>query len=977
MSAFLLRFWAIFVVTIKRILSQRGLALATSLGIVAAVALTMSIPIYSDAVYQDILQKQVAGERNAEGQFVGRPPFAFMYRYVGAWTGAVDWERVKPVDEYLSGKVSEDLGLPAQLFVRYLKTDSLKLFPAEKGTYDTTQEPLAWVYFSSISDLEQHATLLEGEFPSVSSGSAGSVVDVLISEERATLLGAQAGEMFTAYTTLRNEQTSTTVEFPVRIAGVWKATDPNEEYWFYSGQEFRDALLVPEETLTQRVIPYLRNEIYLGLWYWVMDGSDIHSADVPRLLGRIYTTRQTAINLLPNMRLDISPEQNLGQYLQLSRSLTIFLYAFSVPLLLMILTFIGLVVDMAVGQRRNEIAVLRSRGSTTAQLVGMAILESLLLGLVGLAIGTPLAQVVAETFGKARSFLDFSASSGLKPSVTIDSLRFGLVAAAVALVAMVMPTVGAAKHTIITYKQDRARQTQRPWWQRAYLDLLLLIPAGYGMYLLQRSETGDPLGGTAGLPADPFQNPLLLLVPALGIFAVALLVIRLLPLVMSAIAWVASKTRSVGVLLAARYLSRSTSGYTAPLILLVMTLSLSTFTATLAQTLDRHMHDQTFYKVGADVHVIELGELAGGGTSIMAGGAGQAQAQGQAAQAETDPNAPAEQWFFLPVSEHLTVPGVEAAARVARMTVRVSASEAYTEANFIGIDRIDFPQVAFWRNDFAPTSLGGLMNDLARTTDGVLVSWDMLTKYNLSPGDSITVSVYQLGASRNIDYRIVGAFYYFPTWYPEEGPLVVGNLDYLFEQVGGEFPYDVWLATRPGIDHNEMLKGIDSLYKRVMYPRISLDILNDEQLRPERQGFFGLLSVGFVALAFLTVLGFLLYALFSFRRRFIELGMLRAIGLSAGQMLVFLAAELAFLFLSGLAAGTGMGVWVSNFFIPHLQVGNDMAARIPPFLVQIDWPSVFQVYILFAVLFVIALVVLGLLLMRMKIFQAIKLGEAV
>jgi len=40
----------------------------------------------------------------------------------------------------------------------------------------------------------------------------------------------------------------------------------------------------------------------------------------------------------------------------------------------------------------------------------------------------------------------------------------------------------------------------------------------------------------------------------------------------------------------------------------------------------------------------------------------------------------------------------------------------------------------------------------------------------------------------------------------------------------------------------------------------------------------GLLSVGFITAAVLTVLGFILYAMFSFRRRFIELGMLRAVG---------------------------------------------------------------------------------------------------
>jgi putative ABC transport system permease protein len=963
----LLRFWAIFVVTIKRIFAQRGLALATSLGIVAAVALTMSVPIYSDAVYQDILQQQISGETAPTGE-MGRPPFAFMYRYVGAWNGAVDWERMKPVNDYLSGRVRQDIGLPARFFVRYFKTDSLKLFPAEKGTYDTTQEPLAWVYFSTLTDLEKHATLLEGSFAPESTGLADSLIDVMISEERATLLGAHVGERFIAYTTIKNEQTTTTVEFPVRIAGIWKPTDPKEDYWFYSSQEFRDALLVPEGTFFDRVIPYLNNEVYLGLWYWVFDGSRIHSADVPGLLGRIFYTRQTSVNLLPNMRLDISPEDNLTKYLRLSRSLTIFLYAFSVPLLIMILTFIGLVVDMAVGQRRNEIAVLRSRGSTTGQLVGMAILESLILGAIGMLLGAPLAQLVAQFFGKARSFLDFSAVTGLKPAITPESLRFGLVAVTVAMLAMVLPTLGAAKHTVITYKQDRARQIQKPFWQRAFLDFLLLIPAGYGMYLLQRS------GDIGGLSADPFQNPLLLLVPALGIFAVALLVIRFLPLVMRLIAWVASQTNSVGLLMAARYLSRSTSGYTAPLILLVMTLSLSTFTATLAQTLDRHMHDQTFYKVGADVHVIEMGQLLGGSGASGAPGGQQAQSQAQQG-ASAEEAAPI--WVFMPVSEHLKVPGVQAAARVARIKARLSAGESVSDINFIGIDRIDFPQVAFWRRDFATVPLGALMNDLARTTEGVLVSYDMLQKYNLKLGDTIGVSVYQLSNARDIEYRIVGTFYYFPTWYPEEGPLVVGNLDYLFEQVGGEFPYDVWLRTAPGTNYRSLLEGIDDLYRRVMYPRVSLEILNQEQLRPERQGFFGLLSVGFVALAFLTVLGFLLYAFFSFRRRFIELGMLRAIGLSAGQMLVFLASELAFLFLSGLAAGTGMGVWVSNFFIPHLQVGNDMAARIPPFLVRIDWPAVFQVYILFGVLFVIALAVLGWLLMRMKVFQAIKLGEAV
>jgi putative ABC transport system permease protein len=150
-----------------------------------------------------------------------------------------------------------------------------------------------------------------------------------------------------------------------------------------------------------------------------------------------------------------------------------------------------------------------------------------------------------------------------------------------------------------------------------------------------------------------------------------------------------------------------------------------------------------------------------------------------------------------------------------------------------------------------------------------------------------------------------------------------------------------------------------------------------EQRRPERQGLFGVLSVGFLAAALLTVLGFLLYALFSFRRRFIELGTLRAMGLSSVQMTTFLAWELAFLIILGLVAGTVVGSLISYTFIPYLQVGADVTAKTPPFTVEIAWPAIFRIYGLFVALFLVALSVLAGLLLRMKIFQAIKLGETV
>jgi putative ABC transport system permease protein len=43
--------------------------------------------------------------------------------------------------------------------------------------------------------------------------------------------------------------------------------------------------------------------------------------------------------------------------------------------------------------------------------------------------------------------------------------------------------------------------------------------------------------------------------------------------------------------------------------------------------------------------------------------------------------------------------------------------------------------------------------------------------------------------------------------------------------------------------------------------------------------------------------------------------------------------------------------------------------------VEIAWPAILRIYALFGLLFVVALVALAALLLRMKIFQAVKLGE--
>jgi putative ABC transport system permease protein len=962
----------------RRLFSQRGLALVTLLGLTAAISLTVSVPMYTDAVFYHALRQELSDK--TENFISTRSPFSFYFLYNSSMRAPLRWADLAAPDTYMSKAAGPAIGMPSSLVIRYFRTDAFKLYPPGQASLSPDSQPVEWVYFATLSDLERHVNLVQGSFPPVVRSAAAGPLEVMVSQAVADKIGIQVGESYTCVFYSGGQNGKAPVSLTVRIAGIWQATNPEDEYWYNSPASYTDALFVPEESFSTYLDKAVDHEVFQASWFLALDGTRFNVSEVPGLLNRIQAVEQHANSLMPQIKLQVSPVEVLKKYQKMAVQLDFMLYVISIPIMGLLLAFIGLVMSLVVGRQQNEIAVMRSRGATVWQVAGIAALEALGLGLLALTLSAPLGSLVAYLIGKTRTFLDFSVPFTVQPRISAAAVWLGLGMVALALVAQVVPTLTAARFSIVTYKQETARQLRPPWWQRVWLDVLLLIPAAYGMYLL-RQQGGLTLpslqalpGGAAPLANDPFQNPLLLLVPALGIFSLTLMIVRLLPHLMEVCGLLAARTHGVGFLLAMRHLSRTPGFYTAPLILLVLTLSLSAYTASLATTLDRFLYDQTYYQAGADVSLVQWNESSGDTGSAVAG---------KGSGGETLPPSGAPAFYFPNISEYSRIPGVLAATRVGKYQVTLQVGSAKVNGlSLFGVDRADFPQAAYWRRDFAVQPLNALMNALATRRDGVLVTRGFMENNGLKIGDPLpaTLVSYSFNIRRTLSFVIVGELDLFPTWMPEDqgGLMLVGNLDYIFEEAGYRLPYEVWMKVGPQFDHSAIESQV---YSKLGVGLLSFkdaerDVLTAQQ-QPERQGVFGVLSIGFAAGAILTVIGFLLYALFSFRRRFIELGVLRAVGLSVGQMVAFLAWELAVLILVGLAAGTGLGVLVSRLFIPYLQVGTTCAAQVPPYVVIIAWPEILRIYALFVGLFVVALGGLALLLVRIKIFEAIKLGETI
>jgi putative ABC transport system permease protein len=249
----------------------------------------------------------------------------------------------------------------------------------------------------------------------------------------------------------------------------------------------------------------------------------------------------------------------------------------------------------------------------------------------------------------------------------------------------------------------------------------------------------------------------------------------------------------------------------------------------------------------------------------------------------------------------------------------------------------------------------------------------------LRVGDQVNVSIFADDVSYERELVYVGSYNYFPSIYPEDLPTLVMNIETIFDNPEAVSGYSMWLALKPDakikvvtFQIQQMIGSTNVLVKIIGN---AVDAIETGKQKPERMGLFGVLSVGFLMTGLMPGIGFVLYSYASLRRRFIQLGILQAIGLSVRQLIGYLVLE-QFL-LMGLAIGLGamIGLFTSTLFVPFLQVGAAPGTPIPPFWVLIGWTEAAWLSLAFGV--ILFLTVLGTIfyLARLKVFQAVKLGE--
>ena len=282
----------------------------------------------------------------------------------------------------------------------------------------------------------------------------------------------------------------------------------------------------------------------------------------------------------------------------------------------------------------------------------------------------------------------------------------------------------------------------------------------------------------------------------------------------------------------------------------------------------------------------------------------------------------------------------------------------------------EFAAVAWTRSDLFNPHFYEYLTQLSTHRQGALVSPELKRRGKLEPGDPIIINY----NNQRIDSYVVGVVPYWPSLNPDHRPFVIMNLDHVQEFTALE-PYDSWYdITGP--------EAIPNIVQRLTnigvweWKRVDTElILRELHREPYRRGFFGILTIGFLAAAAVAVLAFVVYTIYSTRQRLIQFGALRANGLSLVQTLGVVGLEQLLTVGIGLLIGIAGGNAATTLFLPFLRDRASEVEPVPPFLIVTDLDDLTRMVAIVGAAFVVGVVALALFLVRARLASALRLGE--
>jgi hypothetical protein len=510
-------------------------------------------------------------------------------------------ESVDSTQRTVSDAIQTVIGNEASAQSTVLSLSELYITPRKKTLF-------GMAYFGEIDGVDVNADLTDGRWPVANpSGDVEVALPSSAAKERKLTVGSTI-----TVTAALGKPT-----FEISVVGIYQAAEPTGRYWsadVLQGAGFDPRYPVPgtqgalatdasgplivahgeldnNALAVERIVvtsnPEFSGATVDGLLP-LLDRVSKSNVSVPADLGAVATSIST-LSELPNAL------RGIVSAISATRG-TVFVLG----LLILILAIAALTQTARLlnSSRAGERALMRARGASGRQILGLAALEAALVVVFAATVSPLLARYVYMALAAQPAMK--AAGMAVDPGVpTIAWLISG--ASAVVLWAVIVAPLLRNDSTFQETQQAGARQRRASGLQRSGVDFAVVVLAGVAYWQLSFSSPAQQSA------AQLWVDPIVVAAPALLVIAGAMVSVRLVPLVSRAAEVVIARGRGAVVALAAWEVGRRPQKATAAVLLLTLAISIGTFSQSFLESWRQSQTDQAEFAVGAPVRVDDDG----------------------------------------------------------------------------------------------------------------------------------------------------------------------------------------------------------------------------------------------------------------------------------------------------------------------------------------------------------------------------------
>jgi len=938
---------------IKKLITNHWKTLCLLVGAVLAVAVVSAVPIYSDAVLQRVLIKDIEKYQLDTGRYPGIVYVSFSnIRYAR--------NRVKYLDELEAAVTS----LPTD----YIPLPVISKYAAFLLDYLSVQEQEWKDYrsFVSLDYFEENVEVVSGRM--YEPGLHDGVYEAVVAE---SFFSGAPYEMDTVYTYDSSFEGDQTIK--VRIVGVIRLVDTGNAYWYRTPDSYKRSFIISAQDMRG----ILNEDRYIVLlseasWYFAMDYKGIRAADMNPLLSG-FKAYAKFLDKTPTMPLAGILEKYENRY----NNILLLISILVVPIMLMLLYYIFMVSQLKVQGEKSEISVMQSRGASRSFILCTYFIESLFIVFIAIAAGYPLGVFICSFIGLSNGFLEFINRRALDVKPNMLSVYFAAGISSIFVLTSIIPAISQSRVSVVEQKRRQVRRKKPPVWKILFLDIILLSVSVYLLYN-QRRELALMMS-TGVKAAAAGIDYMLYIASTLFIIGSGLLFMRLYPLLLKFIYRVGRRFWGPVAFASFHQINQNDQSVTFIMLFLIMALSLGIFTSAAARTINTHVEDNILCLNGADLKISSTW------TKYDRKGNPIIEDPMDFGTMSLDPTYDSSKVYYHEpnFAQYERLEGVETAARV---YINNSTSVSLGIGNnasctLMAVDPYFFAQVAWSRPGLNRYHLNDYMNVLTDMPQAVLLSSNLRERLGVSVGEVVSIRT----KDGSIDGVVAAFIDFFPGYAPQRADkngnpvsqeLCVMNLEYLYSRMSMD-PYNVWIKKTPGTPDSVVYEAIKEGVRGISNVRISSASVNVANAKndPVLQGTNGMFSLGFIVSMLIFMLGFLIYWILSIQHRTLQFGVFRAMGLGRAKVLLMLFQEQVLVSGGALAAGFFIGGLACMLYVPMFELSYWQVGQSVPFRVLADLSDIAKISIILGIVLAAGLLILTRLVLKSRIDQALKLGE--